>query len=104
MTSPGPFADSVYAQPRLTHLVRQYGNPALGESLLSSLAGPSAAAVSAQAASLAKVRLDAVSFRNAQGTIVGTLTPSTKRADLTSHRDAYRNFFDSTSIKRNYTG
>jgi hypothetical protein len=79
MTSPGPFADSVYAQPRLTHLVRQYGNPALGESLLSSLAGPSAAAVSAQAASLAKVRLDAVSFRNAQGTIVGTLTPLTTR-------------------------
>ena len=104
MTSPGPFADSVYAQHRLTHLVRQYGNPALGESLLSALAGPSAAAVTAQAASLAKVRLDAVSFRNAQGTIVGTLTPSRKRADLTSHSDAYVNFFDSTSIKRNYTG
>jgi len=104
MTSPGPFADSVYAQPRLTHLVRQYGNPTLGESLLSALAGPSAAAVSAQAASLAKIRLDSVSFRNAQGTIVRTLTPSTKRADLTSHSDAYVNFFDATSIKRNYTG
>lgn len=102
MTS--PFADSVYAQPKLTHLVRQYGNPALGESLLSSLAGPSAAAVSAQAVSLAKIRLDSVSFRNDQGTIVGTLTPSTRRADLTSHGDSYRNFFDSTSIKRDYTG
>jgi len=100
-----PFADSIYAQPALTHLVRGYDrNPLTGESYMSSLASPSAAAVSAEAASLAKIRLDAVSYRNAQGAIVGTLTPSTRRAELTSHSDAYVNFFDSTSIKRNYTG
>ena len=89
---PSPFADSVYAQPGLTHLVRQYGNPTLGESYTSALASPSPKAVEAEQASL----LDA------QAT--GVDTPSTTRAELTSHSDAYRNFFDSTSIKRDYTG
>jgi hypothetical protein len=98
-----PFADSIYAQPGLTHLVRQYGNPTLGESYLSSIAAPSAAAVTAEAASLADAR-DKINWRNAQGNIVKTLTPSTKRAEMTSHDDAYVDFFDSTSIRRNYTG
>lgn len=98
-----PFADSVYAQPGLTHLVRQYGNPTLGESYLKALAAPSEAAVAAEAASLAKA-YDEVNWRNAQGVVVKTLTPSTARVELTSHGDAYRNFFDSTSIKRDYTG
>jgi hypothetical protein len=98
-----PFADSIYAQPGLTHLVRQYGNPTLGESYLRSLAQPSAQAVAAEAASLADAR-DEINWRNAQGNIVKTLTPSTRRVELTSHSDAYVNFFDSTSIKRNYTG
>jgi hypothetical protein len=89
MTSPGPFADSVYAQHKLTHLVRQYGNPTLGESLLSALAGPSAKAVLAERDSLTEARA------------TGVTNPSTKRAGLTSHSDAYVNFFDSTSIKRN---
>lgn len=87
-----PFADSVYAQPGLTHLVRQYGNPAQGVSYLSALASPSAQAVEAEENSLAV----------AQAT--GVENPSTTRAEMTSHSDAYRNFFDSTSIKRDYTG
>jgi hypothetical protein len=88
-----PFADSVYAQPGLTHLVRQYDrNPLTGESCLYALATPSTAAVAAEAASLA----DAVA--------TGVESPSTTRAGLTNHHDAYVNFFDSTSINRNYTG
>lgn len=97
-----PFADSVYAQPLLTHLVRQYSNDK-SVSYLSALAAPSAAAVSAETASINDAK-DKVNWRDAQGNIVKTLTPSTQRAELTSHRDAYRNFFDSTSIKRDYTG
>ena len=92
MTNPSPFADSVYAQPGLTHLVRQYGNPTLGESYTSALASPSPKAVEAEADSLAA----------AQAT--GVENPSTARAELSSHRDSYRDFFDSTSIKRDYTG
>lgn len=88
-----PFADSVYAQPGLTHLVRQYGNPAQGGvSYLSALASPSPKAVEAEEDSIAA----------AQAT--GVENPSTTRAEMTSHSDAYRNFFDSTSIKRDYTG
>lgn len=98
-----PFADSVYAQPKLTHLVRQYGNPALGESYLSALAEPSSAAVTAEAVSLADAR-DKIHWRDEDGEITGTLTPSTQRAELTNHHDAYRNFFDGTSINRDYTG
>lgn len=86
------FADSVYAQPGLTHLVRQYPNPALGGSILSALADPSEAAVAAEEASLDDARATGVS------------NPSTVRAELTSHNDAYRNFFDATSIQRDYTG
>lgn len=93
MTTINPFAaDSVYAQPGLTWMVRQYGNPALGQSYTSALAAPSAKAVEAEAESLAA----------AQAT--GVTDPSTTRAELTSHRDAYRDFFDSTSIDRDYTG
>lgn len=99
-----PFADSVYAQPGLTHLVRQYDrNPGKGETILTAVATPSSAAVTAETASVEGAK-DKVHWRNAQGAIVKTLTPSTQRAELTSHSDAYRNFFDSTSIKRNYTG
>lgn len=93
MTTINPFAaDSVYAQPGLTHLVRQYGNPTRGESYTSALASPSAKVVEAEAASLVR----------AQAT--GVANPSTTRAEMTSHSDAYRNFFDSTSIDRDYTG
>ena len=98
-----PFADSVYAQPGLTHLVRQYGNPALGESYLTALAAPSAAAVAAEASSLADAR-DTNKWRNAQGVVVKTLVPSTARVEMTSHDDNYRDFFDATSIKRDDTG
>lgn len=87
-----PFADSVYAQPGLTHLVRQYGNPALGESYLASIAAPSSAAVAAEASSIADAQAK------------GVENPSTTRAEMTNHHDAYRNFFDATSIKRDYTG
>lgn len=88
-----PFADSIYAQPGLTHLVRQYDrNPLTAESYLSALAEPSTQAVNAEAASLA----DAVA--------TGVETPSTTRAVMTNHHDAYVNFFDATSINRNYTG
>lgn len=88
-----PFADSIYAQPGLTHLVRQYDrNPLTGESYLASIASPSTAAVNAEAASLD----DAIA--------TGVPSPSTTRADLTNHHDAFVNFFDATSINRNYNG
>jgi hypothetical protein len=104
MTNPSPFADSVYAQPGLTHLVRHYDTlPLTGQSPLSAVAVPSPAAVTAENASLADAR-DEINWRNAQGNIVKTLTPSTTRADMVDHHDDYVNFFDSTSINRNYTG
>jgi hypothetical protein len=95
-----PFADSVYAQPGLTHLVRHYDRaPLTGESYLtpdlagrSVVAQPSPAAVQAEQLSLARSRA------------TGVLNPSTTRAELTSHSDAYVNFFDSTTINRQYTG
>jgi hypothetical protein len=93
MTNPSPFADSIYAQPGLTHLVRQYDrNPLTGESPLSAVSDPSSAAVAAEAASKA----DAVA--------TGFANPLTTRAEVTNHHDAYVNFFDATSINRNYTG
>jgi hypothetical protein len=93
MTNPSPFADSVYAQPGLTHLVRQYDRqPFTAESPLSAVAEPSEAAVEAEAESQARTAA------------TGVDNPSTTRAELTSHRDDYVNFFDSTSIDRNYTG
>jgi hypothetical protein len=93
MTNPSPFADSIYAQPGLTHLVRQYdSNPGRGESYLSAIATPSCAAYYAEYVS------DQASHA------VGVQNPSTTRAEMTSHADAYVNFFDSTSIQRNYTG
>lgn len=89
-----PFADSVYAQPGLTHMVHQYDrNPGQRDSsVLSALAAPSAKAVEAEEDS----------FQAARET--GVDDPSTVSAKMTSHRDAYRNMFDSTSIKRDYTG
>lgn len=93
MTNPSPFADSVYAQPGLTHLVRHYDRqPLRAESPLSAVAAPSAAAVEAEADSQARTAA------------TGAENPSTTRAELTSHRDDYVNFFDATSINRNYTG
>jgi hypothetical protein len=93
MTNPSPFADSVYAQPGLTHLVRHYDRqPLTGESPFSAIAAPSAAAVAAEASSKA----DAIA--------TGVANPSTTRAEMTNHHDAYVNFFDATSINRNYTG
>lgn len=84
-----PFADSVYAQPGLTHLVHQYDrNPLTAESYLNALAEPSAQAVAAEAASLA----DAVA--------TGVEVPSTTRAEMTNHHDAYVNFFDGTSDRK----
>ena len=89
MTNPSPFADSVYAQPGLTHLVRHYDRqPLRAESPLSAVAVPSAAAVEAEDAS--QERAEATGVDN----------PSTQRAELTNHHDAYVNFFDATSIKR----
>lgn len=93
MTNPSPFADSVYAQPGLTHLVRQYDRkPLTAESPLSAVAAPSEAAVAAEAASQ----------EAAEET--GFAEPLTTRAEMTNHHDAYVNFFDATSINRNYTG
>lgn len=88
-----PFADSVYAQPKLTHLVRQYDRrPLTAENPLSAVAEPSTAAVAAEDASQ----------EAAEAT--GVAVPSSTRAELTSHSDAYVNFFDSVSINREYTG
>lgn len=110
---------------KLTHQVRQFDfgllspAPISGQSVLSALADPSPKAVEAEEASLQAAR------------DTGVETPSTTRAELTSHSDwyknwfdswgvvypgaklegpatahvdAYRNFFDSASIKRDYTG
>jgi hypothetical protein len=100
-----PFApDSIYAQPGLTQMVRQYDrNPGQGETILTATAKPSPKAVLAENNSLAAIR-DEIYWRNAQGAIIKTLVPSKAREALTSHSDAYLNFFDSTSIKRPYTG
>jgi len=88
-----PFADSVYAQPGLTHMVRQYDRqPLTAESILTAVSDPSTAAVAAEQASLA----DAVAS--------GVSSPSTVRPELTNDHDAYLNFFDSTTIDRNYNG
>ena len=88
-----PFADSVYAQPGLTHMVRQYDrNPGHGETILTAVADPSPAAVEAEEDSLQIARE------------TGSETPLTTRAEMTSNSDAYRNLFDSTTINRQYTG
>lgn len=89
MTAPSPFSDSVYAQPKLTHLVRHYDlAPLQAVSPLSAVAQPSAAALAAEAASQGRAEA------------TGVDNPSTQRAELTNHHDAYVNFFDATSIKR----
>lgn len=88
-----PFADSIYAQPGLTHQVRQFDRaPLTAESILSAVSDPSSAAVSAEAAS------------QASAVATGVSQPSTTRAELTNNHDAYLNFFDSTTIDRNYNG
>lgn len=88
-----PFADSIYAQHGLTHQVRQFDErPLTGQSYLAALADPSSAAVTAEQSSLAAA------------VATGVQSPSTTRADLTNNHDAYVNFFDSTTIDRNYNG
>lgn len=88
-----PFADSVYARPRLTHLVRHYDQqPLRAESYLSSLAEPSAAAVAAVAASQAATDARAPE------------TPLATRDALTNNHDALLNFYDGISIDRGYEG
>jgi hypothetical protein len=88
-----PFADSIYAQPGLTHLVRQYDErPLTGSSYLSSIATPSCAAFYAEYISTEAAKA------------VGNVPSLTTRADMTNNHDAYVNFFDATSINRNYTG
>ena len=80
-----PFADSVYAQPGLTHLVRQYDEyPLRAVSPLQSVASPSPAAVAAEEASQERT------------VATGVENPSNTRAEATNHHDAYLNFFDST--------
>jgi len=97
---PNPYADSVYAQPGLTQMVRQYDrNPGRFDSILPVTASPSPKAVAAENASLA-LAYDEINWRNAQGAIVKTLVPSKVREGLTAHVDAYRNTADSASIKR----
>lgn len=88
-----PFQDSVYAQPGLTHLVRPYDEfPLRAVSPFSSIAAPSPALLEALADSDARARA------------TGVEEPSTTRAGATNHHDAYVNFFDATSIRRDYTG
>lgn len=88
-----PFADSVYARPGLTRLVRHYDrNPLTGESILTAVAEPSSAAVNAENHSKSRAAATGVSH------------PSTVRSVLTSHRDSYAEWADSTTINRQYTG
>jgi hypothetical protein len=88
------FQDSaVYDNFWMTHQVRQFDRaPLTAESIISAVAGGSCAAAYAEHLS------DVAAYAK------GVATPSTVRAGLTNHHDAYVNFFDSTSIKRNYTG
>lgn len=88
------FQDSaVYDNFWLTHQVRQFDRaPLTGESILTAVAGPSCAAVYGEF----------LSTQAAQAT--GYPSPLTTRAELTNNHDAYVNFFDSTSINRNYNG
>ena len=102
---PSPFIDSSYAQPGLTLLTKQYPNPAVGgQSIMSAIAAPSAKVLAADVASVAKAVDKGANFRTAAGVFVKAATPSKVKADMTSHSDTYRNFFDAQSIKRNYTG
>lgn len=88
------FQDSaVYDNYWMTHQVRQFDRaPLTAESIISAVAGGSCAAAYAE-------HLSDVAAQDK-----GVATPSTVRAGLTNHHDAYVNFFDSTSIKRDYTG
>ena len=83
----------MYAQPGLTLMVHQYDRaPLTAESYLTAIATPSCSAVAAEF------------FSNERAQATGVQNPSTTRAEITNNNDAYVNFFDSTSINRNYTG
>ncbi|ACH62117.1 hypothetical protein MYRNA_116 [Mycobacterium phage Myrna] len=80
---------SMYDRPKLTHQIRQFDrNPGKGESILSAVAQPSAAAVVAENNSLQRARE------------TGVDEPRNPRPEVYAHRDYYRNEFDSISIKK----
>lgn len=87
-----PFQDSaVYDQFWLTHQVRQFDRaPLTAESILTAVAGPSCAALYAEYVS------------NVTAWETAPQQPLTTRAEMTNNHDAYLNFFDSTSINRDY--
>lgn len=76
-------------RPRLTHQIRQFDrNPGKGETILSAVASPSPAAVTAENNSLQRARE------------TGVDSPRNPRPEVLAHRDYYRNEFDSISIKK----
>lgn len=78
---------SLYDRPKLTHQVRQFDrNPGRGETILTAVAQPSAAAVTAENESLQRSR------------DTGVDVPSNPRPEVFAHRDYYRNEQDSASI------
>jgi hypothetical protein len=80
---------SLYDRPKLTHQTRQFDrNPGQGETILTAVAQPSAAAVVAENNSLQRARE------------TGVETPRNPRPETFAHRDYYRNEFDSTSIRK----
>lgn len=80
---------SLYDRPGLTWQIRQFDrNPGRGETILTAVADPSAAAVTAEDASIAA----------AQAT--GVTHPMNPRPDVYANRDYYRDEQDSASIRK----
>lgn len=119
------FADSVFAQHKLTHQVRQFDagllspSPRASQSILDAVAEPSAQAVAAEAASQAravasgvdepsdvKVELSSHSdeYKNWFDSWIYRPEELTGTSGVTAHGDAYRDLFDSMSIVRSYDG
>lgn len=80
---------SIYDRPKLTHQIRQFDrNPGRGETILSAVAQPSPAAVTAENNSLQRARN------------TGVTHPMNPRPDVFAHRDYIRNENDSHSIQK----
>lgn len=80
---------SLYDRPKLTHQVRQFDrNPGRGETILTAVADPSEAALTAENNSLARAR------------DTGVDEPMNPRPEVFAHRDYYRNDQDSASIRK----
>ena len=80
---------SLYDRPKLTHQVRQFDrNPGRGETILTAVAAPSPAALTAEEESLQRAR------------DTGAVHPFNAAPEAFAHRDKVRDTADSASIKK----